>query len=636
MNDQKSAIKLIRECQQLTVGSDYFIVEKVLNPKIIKVGNGLSELPLRDSTNNEYLLVGNLNKIFKLFKVTNLFEKLDTQIFVLKEDIGPFAKNSKFKQISNDGLLIEEEIQIGAGLSEKTFVEENNNSIVKFKGNINKINELFVPFVVKPKEPSIIVERVVGPIGPQGIKGDKGDRGDEGPTGLHGPKGDKGDKGDPGEKGEKGDAGIQGERGPQGEPGSQGPQGEPGLQGPEGKQGNQGPKGDKGEIGQIGPIGPQGPKGDKGEKGDPGEPGLIGPKGDLGPKGDRGEKGERGDAGPVGPQGPIGPRGPKAERGPQGPPGPRGEVGSQGPAGPAGIVKVENPLKLENGILTFDSEKVTKILDKLKSQDVQKAIDKLSATLTSSGGGIAGGGAVGIVFDNKRLLKSVSDIEFTGPGVNVIRKGKNVEVNISGGSGGVGVTSLLELTDVNSELDLINNYVLYYDTDINQWSSSSLSDLLGGLIGTGTFTEATVANQPLNPIAGDRWFNLDDGKLYTAITDDSGIIWVEFGPSSAGGKSANIETVTSVTGSTYSANNIDYYIGVSYAGVSTITLPSSPSPGRKIVVKDESGHAGDNYNRRIVIVGATSSHKIDNKDHAIINLNNGGLDFIYNNGWRII
>jgi hypothetical protein len=45
----------------------------------------------------------------------------------------------------------------------------------------------------------------------------------------------------------------------------------------------------------------------------------------------------------------------------------------------------------------------------------------------------AGGGAVGIQKDNSRIIKSVSDINFTGSGVTVTRQGKNVTVNISGG-----------------------------------------------------------------------------------------------------------------------------------------------------------------------------------------------------------
>ena len=40
-----------------------------------------------------------------------------------------------------------------------------------------------------------------------------------------------------------------------------------------------------------------------------------------------------------------------------------------------------------------------------------------------------------------------------------------------------------------------------------------------------TFTEGITA--PSAPIKGDRWFNTIDGELYTAITDDSGVIWTQ-------------------------------------------------------------------------------------------------------------
>jgi hypothetical protein len=81
---------------------------------------------------------------------------------------------------------------------------------------------------------------------------------------------------------------------------------------------------------------------------------------------------------------------------------------------------------------------------------------------------------------------------------------------------------------------------------------------------------------------------------------------------------------------------LDYYIGVSYAGPVTVTLPTNPETGRQIVVKDESGNAGSGVSRYITIVGATASQTIDNQSSAILNINNGGLHFIYRNGWRII
>ena len=48
----------------------------------------------------------------------------------------------------------------------------------------------------------------------------------------------------------------------------------------------------------------------------------------------------------------------------------------------------------------------------------------------------------------------------------------------------------------------------------------------GGGGGSGNnFTESTSAPTPF--FAGDRWFDTDEGNLYTAVTDDSGLIWVQ-------------------------------------------------------------------------------------------------------------
>ena len=85
-------------------------------------------------------------------------------------------------------------------------------------------------------------------------------------------------------------------------------------------------------------------------------------------------------------------------------------------------------------------------------------------------------------------------------------------------------------------------YSITWQYDGVAWKK--VSDAIGG--GTGgivnNFTEGATA--PSNPTAGDRWLNTVDGKLYTAITDNSGIIWVEL--SGAAGTS----NVTIIAGST--------------------------------------------------------------------------------------
>jgi hypothetical protein len=80
---------------------------------------------------------------------------------------------------------------------------------------------------------------------------------------------------------------------------------------------------------------------------------------------------------------------------------------------------------------------------------------------------------------------------------------------------------------------------------------------------------------------------------------------------------------------TYTVQSGDYYIGVNYAGPVTVTLPAIGVSGRNIIVKDESGNCENNP---ITIVGT-----IDNDPGgAILQLNNGAIDLIFRDGWRII
>jgi hypothetical protein len=139
-------------------------------------------------------------------------------------------------------------------------------------------------------------------------------------------------------------------------------------------------------------------------------------------------------------------------------------------------------------------------------------------------------------------------------------------------------------------------------------------------------------NPPTGITFGTRWMDSDTGIEYIFINDGDTSQWVQ--PTNDG-SSTVIQSTTTVTGATYAATISDYYIGVSFAGTAGIVLPSLPETGRMMVVKDESGRAGD-VNRFILISGASASDKIDGQASATININNGALDFIYRNGWRII
>lgn len=90
-----------------------------------------------------------------------------------------------------------------------------------------------------------------------------------------------------------------------------------------------------------------------------------------------------------------------------------------------------------------------------------------------------------------------------------------------------------------------------------------------------------------------------------------------------------VYNTTIVTSNTYTVQSGDYYIGVNHAGPVTVTLPVSALSGRNIIIKDESGNC---QNNAITIAGT-----IDNDaGGAILRVNNGAIDLIFRDGWRII
>lgn len=482
------------------------------------------------------------------------------------------------------------EYNVGFGLSSVNLKTENG--IITLKGSTKLIQELFNQYVepIKEKEePKIIVvnKTVQQKIVEQGIPGQRGEVGSRGPMG---PVGDKGAKGDKGDKGDKGEQGIPGEKGEQG---IQGLKGDKGDKGDKGERGDKGDKGDRGEQGLPGVNGKDGKPGSTGLKGDRGEPGPEGKPGPTGATGKQGEKGDRGDRGEKGEQGPAG------KNGKPGLKGVKGDKGDKGDSGDSGVVSVSYPLvyDLKKKHLSFDSTKIEKLISSLSS-------NKGTFDLTS-----LGGGAVGIQFNKAQIIKSVNDINFTGSGVTVTRKGKNVEVNISGGTGGgvVGGISGPYVISISGSTGAVNlrgqrgitytiagnthsfgidysrggatfptrnansidkiDVILLQDRDLignpkaNEMYLVTMADMLDyfnrqtdavsfksstsllvtdseenitqrvdyntfiSTIKSTSFTEGLTA--PNNPLPGDRWFYTQTGNLYTAITDNSGIIWVQ-------------------------------------------------------------------------------------------------------------
>jgi hypothetical protein len=170
----------------------------------------------------------------------------------------------------------------------------------------------------------------------------------------------------------------------------------------------------------------------------------------------------------------------------------------------------------------------------------------------------------------------------------------------------------------------VNQYLSYSD---NVWKYNGIAwDKVEG------YAFYYQQNPPSGVTFGTRWMDSDTGIEYIYIFDGNSSQWIQ--PTN-NGSAVLIQATKTVTGATYAATNGDFYIGVSYSGTAGIQLPSNPEIGRVVVVKDESGHAGEPY-KYIVIQGATSGDKIDRELTATININNASLQFIYRDGWRII
>lgn len=104
------------------------------------------------------------------------------------------------------------------------------------------------------------------------------------------------------------------------------------------------------------------------------------------------------------------------------------------------------------------------------------------------------------------------------------------------------------------------------------------------------------------------------------------------GPGSGAAEIYNLDMPARQVTGDYTINRKDYYVGVNCDVKSYITLPTTGrnlKNGRVVVIKDESGHA---QLTPIKIVGT-----IDNDPNGVeIRINNGAIQLIYRDGWRII
>lgn len=96
-----------------------------------------------------------------------------------------------------------------------------------------------------------------------------------------------------------------------------------------------------------------------------------------------------------------------------------------------------------------------------------------------------------------------------------------------------------------------------------------------------------------------------------------------------------ITSIVSITGVTtyYQATDTDDYIGVNASVPVTIVLPTSPSIGKKIIVKDE----GNNISTYSITVQAGIGKSVENNTSVIMNINHQSLTYFYNgSNWFLV
>jgi hypothetical protein len=101
------------------------------------------------------------------------------------------------------------------------------------------------------------------------------------------------------------------------------------------------------------------------------------------------------------------------------------------------------------------------------------------------------------------------------------------------------------------------------------------------------------------------------------------------GPGGGAASIENLDHATKLVTTNYAIQKSDYYVGVNASSPVTITLPSSSKNGRYIIIKDESGRCSKHP---IIVHG-----NVDNDPQGfILKIDNGGIQMIYRNGWRIV
>ena len=130
----------------------------------------------------------------------------------------------------------------------------------------------------------------------------------------------------------------------------------------------------------------------------------------------------------------------------------------------------------------------------------------------------------------------------------------------------------------------------------------------------------------------------------STVTGPTGAVSTVSGPTGNTGPTGAASTVTGPTGpqgyptsrsvassTPYNATSSDQYIGVTYAGSTTINLAAGVA-GQAVVIKDERGTAGTYP----IVINANGAETIDGQASAIIAINYGSITLWFNTGWHVI
>lgn len=102
------------------------------------------------------------------------------------------------------------------------------------------------------------------------------------------------------------------------------------------------------------------------------------------------------------------------------------------------------------------------------------------------------------------------------------------------------------------------------------------------------------------------------------------------GPGGGAGDVINLDHPVKLVTGDYTLNRRDYYVGVNSAATAHITIPDSIGrPGRRIIIKDESGRCS-----RFPIV--VNGNVDGDPGGFILRIDNGAVQMIYREGWRIV